>query len=44
MIAMYGVQLIDRKISTDFIFMLGLRETMNLLAMASSVRWYGRVE
>ena len=41
--AMCGVQLIERKISTDLIFMLGLKETMDHLAMANSVRWYGHV-
>ena len=25
------------------LFMLGLKETMDLLAMANSVRWYGHV-
>ena len=38
-----GVQLKDRKRSTDLMFMLGLNETMNQLAMANSVRWYGNV-
>ena len=41
--AMCGVQLKDRKISTDLMFMLGLRETMDQLAMKNSVRWYGYV-
>ena len=35
--AMCGVQLKDRKISMDFTFMLGLKETMDQLAMANSV-------
>ena len=38
-----GVQLIDRKRSTDFMSMLCLREIMDQLAMASSVGWYGHV-
>ena len=38
-----GVQLQDRNRSTDLMFMLGLRETIDQLAMASSVRWYGHV-
>ena len=38
-----GVQLNDGKRSTDLMFMLGLSETMDQLAMASSVRWYGHV-
>ena len=41
--AMCGVQLIDRKRSTDFMFMLGLNETIDQLAMANSVHWYGNV-
>ena len=41
--AMCGVLLKDRKRSTDLMFMLGLRATIDQLAMASSVHWYGRV-
>ena len=41
--AMCGVQLKDRKRSTDLMFMLGLNETINQLAMAKSVRWHGHV-
>ena len=41
--AMYGVQLKDRKRSTDLMFMLGLMETMDRLSIASSVHWYGHV-
>ena len=41
--AMYGVQLKDRKRSKDFILMLGLNETIDQLAMANSVHWYGDV-
>ena len=41
--AMCGVQLKDRKRSTDLMFMLGLKETMGQLAMANSVHWYGHV-
>ena len=37
------VQLTDRKRSMDLMFMSGLSETMNELAMANSVRWYGHV-
>ena len=40
---MCGVQLKDRKRYTDLMFMLGLNETMDQLAMANSVCWYGRV-
>ena len=41
--AMCGVQLKDRKISMDFKFMPGLKGTIDQLAMANSVRWYGHV-
>ena len=41
--AMCGVQLNDRKRSTDLMFMLGLSETIDQLAMANCVRWYGHV-
>ena len=41
--AMCRVQLIDRKISKDLMFMLGLKETIDQLAMANSVHWHGRV-
>ena len=41
--AMCGIQLKDRKGSTDLMFMLGLSETIDLLAIANSVRWYGHV-
>ena len=33
----------DRKRSTDFMFMLGLNETIDQLAMANSVHWNGHV-
>ena len=35
------MQLKDRNRSTDLMFMLGLKETMDQLAMANSVHWYG---
>ena len=41
--AMCGVQLKDRKRSTDSMFMLGLKETIGQLAIANSVCWYGQV-
>ena len=41
--AMCGVQLKDRKISMNFMFMMVLSETIDQLAMASRVRWYGHV-
>ena len=33
----------DIKRSTDLMFMLGLKETIDRLAMANSVHWYGHV-
>ena len=33
----------NRERSTDLMFMLGLKETIDQLAMANSVRWYGHV-
>ena len=41
--AMCEVQLKDRKQSTDLMFMLGLKETIDQLAMANSVPWNGHV-
>ena len=41
--AMCGVQLKDRKRSADLMFMLGLKETIDQLAMANSVCWYHHV-
>ena len=41
--AMCGVQLKDRERSTDFMLMLGFKETIDQLAMANSVHWYGHV-
>ena len=40
---MCGVQLKDRKKSTDLMFMLSLNETIDQLAMANSVRWHDHV-
>ena len=37
--AMCRVQLKDKKRSMDLIFMLGLKATIDQLAMANSVRW-----
>ena len=39
----YGVQLKNREISKDLMFMLSLSETMDQLAMTISVHWYGHV-
>ena len=41
--AMCRVQLKRKNRSTDLMFMLGLKETMDQLAMSNSVRWYGNV-
>ena len=41
--AMCRVQLKDRIRSMDFMFKLGLSETIDQLAMANSVRWYGQM-
>ena len=41
--AMCGVQLTDRKTSTDLMLMLCLKKTIDQLAIANSVRWYGHV-
>ena len=40
---MYGVQLKDRGRAYDLMLMLGFDGTIDQLAMASSVRWYGHV-
>ena len=41
--AICGVLLIDKKRSTYLMFMLGLSETIDQLAMANNVCWYGHV-
>ena len=41
--AMCVVQLKVRKRSTDLMFMLGLNDTIDQMAMANSVRWHGHV-
>ena len=41
--AMCGVQLKDKKLSMDLMFMLGLNETIDQLAISNSVCWYGNV-
>ena len=33
----------DRKTSTDLMFMLGLNKAIDQLAMSNSVHWYGQV-
>ena len=41
--AMCGVQLKHKKRTRDLIFLLGLNETIDQLAMENSVHWYGHV-
>ena len=41
--AMCGVQLKDRKRSTDLMSMQGLKETIDQLAMDNSVHWHGHI-
>ena len=41
--AMCGIHVKDRKRSTDLMFMLGVNKTLDQLAMANSVCWYGHV-
>ena len=41
--AMCGLQVKDRRRSKDFMLMFGLNETIDQLAMANSVYWYGHV-
>ena len=41
--AMCGVQLINRKRYMDLMFMVGKKETIDQLAMANNVRWFGHV-
>ena len=40
---MCEVQLKDRKKSTELMFMFGLNEIIDQLAMANCIRWYGHV-
>ena len=40
---MCGVQLKNRKRSTDFMFMLGLNKTIDQLTMINSVCWHGHI-
>ena len=40
---MCRVQHNDGKIAMDLMVMFGLNETIDLLAMANSVRWYGHM-
>ena len=41
--AMYGQKVVDRKTTEEQMDMLGLKETVDRLATANGVRWYGHV-
>ena len=41
--AIYGQKVVDRKTNEEQIGMLGLKETIDRLATANGVRWYGHV-
>ena len=41
--AMYGVKIIEKRRSQELMRLLGLKDTLNGLARASEVRWYGHV-
>ena len=42
--SMSGVKLVDRKNTEDLMKMLGLKETLDKMAQANGVRWYGHVD
>ena len=41
--SMCGVKLVDRKNTEDLLKVLGLKETLDEMAQANGVRWYGHV-
>ena len=41
--AMYGQKVVDRKTTAEQMNMLGLKETIDQLATANGIRWYGHV-
>ena len=41
--AMCGVRLIEKRRSQELTSLLGLKDTLNEIARASGVRWYGHV-
>ena len=41
--SMSGVKLVDRKNMEELIEMLGLKATLDRMAKANGIRWYGRV-
>ena len=42
-LAMCGVKLLDRRHSEELMNMLGIKESLDRMAKASSMRWYGHV-
>ena len=40
---MCGVKMMDRKNTDELMDMLGLHETMDKMAKANGVRWYGHI-
>ena len=41
--AMCRVKLLDRRNSKELMDMLGIKESLNRMAKASNIRWYGHV-
>ena len=41
--SMCGMKLVDKKLTKDLMHMLDLNKTIDQLAKANSVRWYGHV-
>ena len=41
--AMWGVKLLDRRNSDELMDMLGIKESLDRMAKASSMQWYGHV-
>ena len=41
--SMCGIKLVDRKNTEELMKMLGLKETLDKMATANGVRWYGHV-
>ena len=41
--SMRGVKLVDKKNTEELMKMLGLKETLDKMAKANGVRWYGHV-
>ena len=42
-LAMCGVKLLDRRHSEELMDMLGIKESLDRMAKASSMRWHGHV-